>query len=215
MRERRSVANSQNLFAFRLWEDRHGASTRDNSEQVIPAPADAPSVFLNEILQRNTHLFFDDARIIDVSADTEKLCALIAFPAKAREPTRTATANRRRNGDGFHVRDRRRAAKKANVRRERRLETRFALLSFQALDERGLLATDVRARATMEIYIEGITRSTCVLSEKSGLVCLCYGLLEVLGFLDELATDVDVCCGRVHATSGHEAALYEFMGIAA
>jgi hypothetical protein len=67
----------------------------------------------------------------------------------------------------------------------------------------------------MEVHVECITRTTCVLSEESGLVCLCYGLLKVLGFLDKLATDVDVRCGRVHAASCNEAAIYEFMGIAA
>jgi hypothetical protein len=90
-------------------------------------------------------------QIIDVSADAEELYALIAFPAEACEPTCTAAADRWRNGNGFYVCDGRRAAKKTNVRGERRLETRFALLAFQTFYERRLLTTDVGAGSTMDV----------------------------------------------------------------
>jgi hypothetical protein len=67
----------------------------------------------------------------------------------------------------------------------------------------------------MDVNIKCVTRTTCILSEEPGLICLRYGLLKVLGLLEKLATDVDVCCGGVHATSSNEAALYEFVGITA
>jgi len=172
-------------------------------------------MFLDKILQRDAHLVLDHARVINMSTDAEELRALIAFPTKAREPTCTSPTNRWRDGNSLHVCDRRWAAEKANVRGERWLETRFTLLAFQTFDERGLFSTDVRASPAMDVDIEGITRATGILSDKTSLVCLCDGLLKMRSLLEKLATDVNVRGGGVHRAPSNEAALYEFVGVTA
>jgi hypothetical protein len=67
----------------------------------------------------------------------------------------------------------------------------------------------------MDIHVKGITRAAGILSKETGLVCLCDRLLKVRGLLEKLAADVNICSGGVHRATSDEAALYEFMGVAA
>ena len=136
-------------------------------------------MFLDQIFQRDAHLLFDDARVVDVTADTEKLCALITVSAKACKPARTTSTDRWRDSYGLNVRNCRGAPKETNIGGERRLEARLPLFALQALDEGGLLTADISTGSTMDVYIEGVTRTTCILPNETGLVSLIYRLLKV------------------------------------
>ena len=57
----------QDLLALGFWQNRYGAATRYNTKKIIPSTPDTTTVLLNEVLEWNAHLFFDDARAVDVS----------------------------------------------------------------------------------------------------------------------------------------------------
>ena len=106
----RVSVNLQDLLALGDGQYRHGAAARYDSEQVVPPAPDTPTMFLNQLLQRDTHLLLDDTRIVHVSADAEQLRALVSFPSKTGEPAGTPSADSRRNSNSLDVCYRRRAA---------------------------------------------------------------------------------------------------------
>lgn len=171
-------------------------------------------MLLDELLQRDTHLLLDDAWVVHVAADTEQFGALVSLPSKGREPAPTSPADCRRDSYRLHICNGRRTAEETDVSRERRLQTRLALLSLNTLNQRRLLSTDVRARAAMEVHIKAVSAPTRVLAEEARFVRLIDRLLDMRGFLVKLATDVDVGRRRVHAATGDKAALDEFMRVA-
>ena len=171
-------------------------------------------MLLNEVLERNTHLFLNYARVVDMARNTEQLGALVPRTAETGEPWRTTSADGGGNRDGFDVRDSCWATEEANIGRERRLETGFTLLALEGLDERSLFTTDVRSRSTVEVDIEGVARAAGVLAKIAGFVRLIDRLLDVRRFLVELATDVDVGSTGVHGAAGHETTFDELMGVA-
>lgn len=78
----------------------------------------------------------------------------------------------RGNSNGLHIVDCSGATKQSDISRERRLQTRLALLALNGLDERRFLSTDVRASTTVYEYVEIVTGTTGVLTNQTGLVCL-------------------------------------------
>ena len=78
--------NLQNLLALGDGQCGHGAASRYDSEQVVPPAPDAPTVFLDQLLQRDAHLLLNDTRIIHVPADAEQLRALVSLASKTGEP---------------------------------------------------------------------------------------------------------------------------------
>jgi hypothetical protein len=208
-------SHSQDLLAHVLRDDRDGAATGNDAKEVVPAATDAAAVLLEQLLERDAHLLLDHAWVVDVAGHAEQLRALVAVAAEAREPRAAAAADGGRDSDSLDVGDGRRAAEEADVGREGRLEARLALLALDALDERGLLAADVRARATVEVDVERVAGPARVLAEVAGLVRLGDRLLDVGRLLEELAANVDVRGGRVHRAAGDEAALDELVRVAA
>eukprot|EP00982_Pelagococcus_subviridis_P013564 31264-Pelagococcus_subviridis.AAC.10 len=81
------------------------------------------------------------------------------------------------------------------------------------LDERGLLAADVRARAVVNVNVEVDPRAARVLSEVARRVGLVPRALEVEALVDVLAADVDVARARAHGGAGDEAAFQEFVRV--
>ena len=73
-------------------------------------------------------------------------------------------ADGRRNRNRLHVGDGGRAAKETDVGGEWRLEARLAGLALQALDERRLLAADVRTGAAVDVDVERVARAARVLA---------------------------------------------------
>ena len=115
--------------------------------------------------------------------------------------------------DRLDVVHRRRAAVQADIRRERRLQPRHALLAFQALQQRGLFAADIGAGAVMDVEVEVIAGSAGVLADQAGLVGLVDRRLQALALADELAAHVDVAGMRPHGEAGDQAALDQKMRV--
>src|SRR5581483_11298467 len=122
----------------------------------------------------------------------EDFRAGIARPADRGEPRRAALEDRRRDGDGLDVVDRRRAAVEPDLGRERRLQPRLALAPLEAFEQAGLLAADIGAGAAMEVELHVVARAAGVLAEQPRLVGLVDRGLQVPGLVVELAADIDV-----------------------
>lgn len=127
-----------------------------------------------------------------MARDAKQLGTLVALPSKARKPLAPAADDRRCDRDRLDVGDRARATEQADVGRKGRLETRLALLAFDRLDQRRLLAADVRACPSVEVDVERVARPAGVLAKESGGVGFVDRLLDVRGFVVELSSDVDV-----------------------
>ena len=170
-------------------------------------------MLVDELSQRNTHLFLDHARVVDMSTYAEELCSLIPLAPEASEPTRATPADCGGYSDGLNIRHCCWAPEKAYVGGEGGLETGFSLLPFYALDECSFLSTNVGSRPTMDVYVERVTRPAGVLAKETSGVGLIDSLLDVRCFLVKLSSNVNVGSSRVHAASGYETALDEFVGI--
>ena len=170
-------------------------------------------MLLDQILERNTHFFLDDTRVVDVAGDAEELGALVSLTPEAGEPRSTSTANGRGDRDGFDVCDGARAAEEAHISREGWLQPWLALLALDTLYERGLLSTDVRSSTTVNVDIKVITGVAGVLADEAIGVGLIDGLLYVLCLLIELPTNIDVSGVGVHSSTSNQATFDEFVGI--
>src|SRR3954471_19526888 len=106
-------------------------------------------------------------------------------------PVRAALNDQRHVRERLDVVDQRRPLVEALDRRERRLQARVAALALERVEQRRLLAADVRARAAVHDPLERVARAEDAVTEKAALVCLAHGLLEDLGLQLVLAADVD------------------------
>src|SRR5215213_4853689 len=109
---------------------------------------------LDEFAERDPHRLFDVAGPLDMSGDAEQLGADIVRVADGGEPRRTAPQYVRCNRDRFNIVHRRWAAIETDIRGERRLQPRHALLAFEAFQERRFLATDIGASSMGDIEVE-------------------------------------------------------------
>src|SRR5262249_4939957 len=121
--------------------------------------------------------------------DAEELGAGIVLAADRRKPRGAAAQDVGRLRDSLDVVDGGGTAVKADVRRERRLETRHALLAFEAFQQRGLLAADVGAGAVMDVNVE-IEAVDVVLADELRRIGLVDRGLQPLALTDELAAHV-------------------------
>ena len=192
-----------------------GTAARNDGEQVVPSADDSASVAFNQLLQRDRHFLLDGAGVVDVAGDVEELGAGIPGPSEGEEPFATAAADGRSDGDRFHVGDRRRAAKDAHIGRKRGLESGFALLPFQRLDEGRLFAADVSAGSAVHENVEIVAGTAGVLADEAVLVRLLDGDLDVGRLVVKLAADVNVGGPGSHGPSGDQAALDELVRIVA
>ncbi len=170
-------------------------------------------MFVDELSQRNAHLFFNDARVIDMSTYAEEFCSLISLSPEASKPARATPADRGGHSDGLHIRHCCWAPEKAYVGGKGGLETGFPLFPFYALNECSFLSTNVGSRSTMDVYVERVARPAGVLAEVASGVSLIDSLLDVRRFLVKLSSNVNVGSSRVHAASSYETALDEFVRI--
>src|SRR5206468_182115 len=89
------------------------------------------------------------------------------IPADLREPVRTAVDDVGQAGERLDVVDDRGAAEDAVDGRKGRLDARLASLSFQALDQAGLLAADVGAGSAVHVEVDRDPGAEDVLAEKA------------------------------------------------
>ena len=193
--------HSQNLFTLLPRQNRHRTSARNDTKQVIPSTDNAATVLLDQILKRNAHFLFNDARVVDVTGDAEEFGTFVSLTPKAGEPLSTSAANRRSDRDSFDVCDGGRAAEEAYISRERWLQPWLALLALDTLYESGLLSTDVRTSTTMDVDVKVVTGVAGILADEPVSVGLIDGLLYVLCLLVELPTNVDIGSTGVHSST--------------
>ena len=60
---------------------------------------------LNQILERDTHVFFNNNGVVDMTTDGKQLDTVVVLTAEGGEPVTTTTKNGRRDGDGLTVGD--------------------------------------------------------------------------------------------------------------
>ncbi len=135
-------------------------------------PSRMPPGHLEQLRERRAqpHLVVAGAR--DVARDREDLRAAVVRPAEIEERLAAVADDPRHRGERLGVVDRRRLAVEAEARRERRLEARLALLAFERLEQRRLLAADVGAVAVVVEEVEAEVRAQDVVAEESGVVRL-------------------------------------------
>jgi len=61
--------------------------------------------------------------------------------------------------------------------------------------------------------IKIVSTAACIFANEARLICFLNGSLQNSGFVVELSTNIDVCRGTVHGSSGDEAPFYELVGI--
>jgi hypothetical protein len=203
----------QLVIADRLGENGSGRTTRDDSQKVVPSTSNTTTVLVNQLTHRNRHLLLNGTGVVDVTGDTEKLCALVTLTAKTSKPASSSAADSGGNGHSLDIGDSRRASEKTDSGRERRLKTRLSGLSLERLNKRSLLTTDVGTGTSVQVNIEIVTGFTGVLSDQAGGVSLVDGSLKNSSLLDEFTTDVDVGSGRVHGSARDETSLDELVWV--
>src|SRR5690606_35150825 len=199
--------------AFR--QQRHRGAARNDGEQVVPTAAYAAGMLLNQLTQRNTHLLFHVAGLVDMARDAEKFRARVIGTAKAREPARATAEDLRPDGNALDVVDCRGAAPDADVGREWRLQARLALVALKAFNERGFLTADIGARAAVHVDVEIIARAAGVFADQPGVIGLLNGIVEVTRFQHKLTADVDIGSTRAHRETGDKTPLQQAVRIEA
>lgn len=203
------------LVADLSWQNWSRRSTWDDGEEVVPTATDATAVLLDQLLQRDRHLFLNCAWVVDVSGDTEELGTRVALATELVEPVGTTTDDGWCDGDGLDVGDCRWATEKTNGSWEWWLQTRLAWLTLKRLDEGGLLTTDVGTHTTVNVDVKVVSRSAGVLSDQTVLVGLLNGALKDGSLVVELTTNVDVSSCAVHGTTSDQAAFDQSVWILA
>ena len=192
----------------------HRRAAGDDGEQIVPAAAHAAGMFVDQLAQWDAHRLFDVASLVHMAGDAKHFCAGVVRTADAREPIGAAAQNGRRNRDAFDIVDSGWAAIEPDIRRERRLETRLALLAFQAFEQRGFLAADIGASAVMDDDVE-IPAVDIVLADQLGVVSFIHRALQRLALADEFAAHIDVSDVRAHREAGDQTAFHQRVRIVA
>merc|ERR1719447_277252 len=133
----------QNFVTNRLGDEGSGAAPRDDTEQVVPAADHSAAVALDQLLQGDAHLLLHRAGVVHVARDVEQLGAGVPGAAHAGEPVSSPPADGGSHGDSLDVGDSGGAAEDTDVSGEWGLQAGLALLTLQALDQGGVLSTDV------------------------------------------------------------------------
>src|SRR5690606_28026334 len=114
---------------------------------------DAAAEF-QQVAKRDTHRQLEVTRLLHVPGNGKLRSAPRTFGAETGKPGRAVTDDCRHAGEALGVVDGRRASIQAEVRRERRLESRHAYFAFQRLEQSGFLAADVSAGADKRIDVD-------------------------------------------------------------
>mmetsp|Transcript_5672 Transcript_5672/g.15056 ORF Transcript_5672/g.15056 Transcript_5672/m.15056 type:complete len:451 (+) Transcript_5672:362-1714(+) len=203
----------ERLVTVVLCEDGDGGAAWDDAEEVVPATHHALAVLLEQLLHWDRHLLLDSDRVVNVTRDAEQLRASVVFAAKACKPLGATAQDGRRDRDCLDVGDGRRAAVKARVRREGRLQPRLSRLPLEGLDQTGLLSADVRAAAPVDGDVKVDARAACILADEPRLVRLGDCVLQDRRFVHKLAADVNVCTGCTHCRAGEQATLNKLVRV--
>src|SRR6266513_439972 len=100
---------------------------------------------IEQLRKRRAELHFVVTGPRDMARHRKGLGAAVVRPAEREERVRAVADDPGHGGESLGVVDRRRLAVETEARGGRRHESRQALLAFERLEERGLLAADVGA----------------------------------------------------------------------
>src|SRR5947209_6785686 len=89
-----------------------------------------------------------------MAGNAKQFCADIVGPADRGEPSRSASQNIRRHRNRLDIVDGGWAAVEPDIGREWRLQSRLALLAFEALQQCGFFAANIGAGAMSDIDVE-------------------------------------------------------------
>src|SRR5204863_1606849 len=112
------------------------------------------------------------------------------FAAVAQDP--------RHGREGLGIVDRRRFAVQTVACGKRRLEPWEAFLAFERLQERSLLAADIRAVAVMVVQMKGEAAAENVVAEEARPVRFLQRLLAALVLIPDLAVDIVIAALAAH-----------------
>src|SRR5580704_15174956 len=152
-----------------------------------PQPAGQVDYFAHGRAQGNLIV----AGIAHVSGNRDDLVAFAALGAHRSEPLRAALENWDEVRERLHVVDDGRHPIESRDRRKGRLEPGLAALTFQRVEQTGLLAADVCAGAAMHGHFEIVTAAANVLADVPRVACLVERRAEYLVAALELAADID------------------------
>src|SRR5207245_1340401 len=128
----------------------------------------------------------------DMPGHGENLGAAVVRPPERKERVRAVIDDPGHGGKGLGVVDRRRLAVEAEARGKRRLEARQALLAFEGLEQRGLLAADVGAVTVVVVEFERKSAAEDVLADESRSTRFGEGFLAALVDVPDLPVDIVV-----------------------
>ncbi|KAG0775049.1 hypothetical protein G6F22_013596 [Rhizopus arrhizus] len=177
-------------------QHRHRHATRNRALQGA-ARTQATGHF-QQVVEGGAQRHFEVAAVLHATGHREALRAAVGGQAQALEPLRAVADDRRHRTVGFGVVDRRRLAVQAEVRRERRLVARLALLAFQRFHQRGFFAADVGAVAVERVQLEAEIRTQQLVAQEAGGARLFQRFFEALVDFEDFAVDVVVADADAH-----------------
>ncbi len=101
------------------------------------------------------------------------------------------------------------------MRREWRLQAGLAFAAFEAFEQPGLFAANIRAGAAMQVELKIPARAAGVLADQAGVVGLVDRRLQALCLVIKLAADIDVASVDTHADRGEQAAFDQLVRVVA
>src|SRR5690606_31677815 len=154
--------------------------------------APAPLLVVDEVPERQVHRDLVDPGLVDVARDADEAGPTRLLRAEAGVLLGPNAEDGRQRGDGLDVVDHRGAAEETRDRGEGRLQARPALAALEAVEKAGLLATDVGARAAVDVDVQAVSGIQDALAEDPLGVAVGDRLLQDLRLLQEFTADVDV-----------------------
>ena len=156
-----------------------------------PALGGAAGEAEDELARRDPQLDLVVARPLHAPGDRDHLGPRRLLGAEALEPVGAVVDDVGEVGERLDVVDQRRAAVEALDGRKRRLQPRVAALALERVEERRLLAADVRAGAAMDDELDLRAGVEDVGPQVVGVVCLGHRPVEHVRDLPVLAADED------------------------
>ena len=212
----------QRRVEFLLGEEAHAHAAGDDRFRLAAFP-DAARVFVDQRASGDAHRQFVTARLVDVAADAIQLRPVAAGVARIGrvgrhahrlEPLDAPIQDVRHAGERLDVVHDRRLAEQPLDGRKRRLDPRPRALAFEAFDQPGLLAADVRSRPAVQIHVEVFAAAENVLAEQIRLVAILDRLLECSITATELVPQIDVGRAALDRVAGDGDPLNDLMRIA-
>src|ERR1019366_4650865 len=134
----------------------------------LPAVLDAAPDFLDDFANRDAHGDLDQAAAVDLSGQCKDFRSPAGSGAEGGEGLGAVADNPRYTGERFDVVDNGRLAAEATFDWVRRPQPRHPALSFEGLDQRGLLAADECTGAFAHFQVQRIEVSACASLEDRG-----------------------------------------------